>query len=267
EHRDTLWAMNSLAVTLRKEGHFAEAEKLQRQTLEIERRVLGPEAPNTLSDTIPLATTIRQESRYSEAEKLEQPTVATMRRVLGPEHPYTLTATDELAQTLGKEGRYEEAEKLARETLEIQRRVLGPDHPDAARTIGISKAKLPKESELPVPPGATPMAAHCTMALAIIAPEPSTSCPWTIAPSFCPQDTATRKSTQLTSAETGLNRLDCIVLHASFDRWHLKSRPDTFLDPQESVGDHTCRRENAGRRSRGQRTCLLLSSDQINLVS
>jgi len=133
-HRDTLWAMNSLAVTLREEGHFVEAEKLQRQTFEIERRVLGPEAPNTLSDTISLATTVRVEGRYSEAEKLEQPTVAAMRRVLGPEHPYTLTATDELAQTLGKEGRYEEAEKLARETLEIQRRVLGPDHPDAAGT-------------------------------------------------------------------------------------------------------------------------------------
>ena len=118
--------------SLQEEGHLAQAEKLQRQTLEIQRRVEGPEATNTLSATIDMATTVRKQGRYSEAEKLERTALEAMRRVLGPEHPMTLSSRDELAQTLGKEGRYDEAEKLERPTLDAMRRVLGPEHPDTA---------------------------------------------------------------------------------------------------------------------------------------
>ena len=37
--------MNNLAMDLMEEGHYAEAEKLDRETLDIQRRVLGPEHP------------------------------------------------------------------------------------------------------------------------------------------------------------------------------------------------------------------------------
>ena len=40
--------MLHLALALAGEGHYAEAEKLQRETLDIQRRVLGPEDTYTL---------------------------------------------------------------------------------------------------------------------------------------------------------------------------------------------------------------------------
>ena len=40
--------MENLAGDLQSEGQYAEAEKLVRETLDIRRRVLGPEHPDTL---------------------------------------------------------------------------------------------------------------------------------------------------------------------------------------------------------------------------
>ena len=62
----------SLAETLQREGRYSEAEKLQRQTLEIQRRVLGPDRPNTLETMSSLAVTLNKEGRYSEAERLQR---------------------------------------------------------------------------------------------------------------------------------------------------------------------------------------------------
>ena len=50
--------MNNLANVLDDEGHYAEAEKLYRETLDIRRRVLGPEHPDTLWSTNNLAVVL-----------------------------------------------------------------------------------------------------------------------------------------------------------------------------------------------------------------
>ena len=52
---DTLSA-NNLASALQHEGHYAEAEKSFREALDVQRRVLGPEDPDTLLSANNLAT-------------------------------------------------------------------------------------------------------------------------------------------------------------------------------------------------------------------
>jgi non-specific serine/threonine protein kinase/serine/threonine-protein kinase len=47
--------MNNLANVYQYEGKYAQAEALFRQTLEIRRRVLGPEHPDTLGSMVNLA--------------------------------------------------------------------------------------------------------------------------------------------------------------------------------------------------------------------
>jgi serine/threonine protein kinase len=111
-------------------GLYPRAELLQRQSLEIRKRVLGPEHPETLRSANLLANVMHDEGHYAEAEKLDRETLDIQRRVLGPEHPLTLVAMSNLANHVVLEGRYAEAETLSRETLDIQRRVLGPEHPD-----------------------------------------------------------------------------------------------------------------------------------------
>lgn len=141
EHPDTLQSMKTLGRLIEREGRampngpeadarFAEAEKLERETLDICRRVLGPEHPDTLGTMNNLGSTLDYESRYAEAAQLQRETFEIQRRVLGPEHRDTMGSMNNLAFTLEHLHRYPEAETIYRQALEIQRRVLGPDHPD-----------------------------------------------------------------------------------------------------------------------------------------
>jgi hypothetical protein len=92
--------MNRLSGALREQGHYPEAEKLERETLDIQRRVLGPEHPDTLASITQLAATLYYEGRYSEAEKLGQQALESKRRILGPENPDTLWSMVILAKLL-----------------------------------------------------------------------------------------------------------------------------------------------------------------------
>ena len=114
---------------LTEEGHYAQAEKMCRETLGIQLRVLGPENPHTLMSKANLAEVLLKEGHVQEAEKLQRETLETMVRTLGPEHPDTLEAHTDLATTLIREGRYAEAEQRAREAFEALIRTMGPQHP------------------------------------------------------------------------------------------------------------------------------------------
>jgi serine/threonine protein kinase/tetratricopeptide (TPR) repeat protein len=116
-------------------GLYSRAQSLYEHTIEIRRRVLGPEHPDTLSSMNNLASVLDHQGRYAEAEKLYRETIDVKRRVLGPEHPDTLTSMWGLCVVLDHQGRYAEAEKLDRETIDVKRRVLGPEHPDTLRSM------------------------------------------------------------------------------------------------------------------------------------
>jgi non-specific serine/threonine protein kinase/serine/threonine-protein kinase len=111
-------------------GLYVQAQSLLTRAVDIRRRVLGPENPDTLTSMSSLGLDLTRQGRFDEAEKSLRGTLDIQRRVLGREHPDTLTSMTNLAYALDKKGRYAEAEKLYRETLDIRRRVLGPEHPD-----------------------------------------------------------------------------------------------------------------------------------------
>jgi serine/threonine protein kinase len=116
-------------------GLYRRAQALLQQSMEIRRRVLGPEHPDTLNSMNDLAEALRNEGHYAEAEKLQRETLDIRRRVLGPEDPDTLNSMNNLANTLWEDGKYAEAEKLNRATLDVRRRVLGPEHPDTLKSM------------------------------------------------------------------------------------------------------------------------------------
>ncbi len=116
-------------------GLYPRAESLLRQAVQIRRRILGPDHPDTLRSQADLSITLLQNGHLSEAETLQKQTLASMRRVLGPDNPGTLKSMNTLAVLLLNEGRYPEAEALAREALDLRRRVLGPEHPDTLKSL------------------------------------------------------------------------------------------------------------------------------------
>jgi len=120
--------MNNLAKVHAMQGKYAQAEALQGQALEISRRVLGPEHPDTLNGMYWMATVTTLQGRPGEAEALYRQVLEARRRTLGPEHPDTLTVLAGLASLYQAQGRYPEAETCAAEALAGRRQVLGPDH-------------------------------------------------------------------------------------------------------------------------------------------
>ena len=60
--------MGNLADVFTAEGQYAEAEQLVRQTLETERRTLGPEHSDTLVTSQGLGMLLKREKRCAEAE-------------------------------------------------------------------------------------------------------------------------------------------------------------------------------------------------------
>ena len=111
------------------EGRSKEAEELFVQVMEIRKRVLGEEHPDTLTSMANLASTYRNQGRWKEAEELFVQVMKISKRVLGEEHPDTLTSMANLASTYRNQGRWKEAEELFVQVIEIRKRVLGEEHP------------------------------------------------------------------------------------------------------------------------------------------
>ena len=77
--------MTNLADTLYLESRYSDAEKLERETLEIQKRVLGPEHPETLMTMYNLTCALNKTGSFVEAEALGRKTLDVRSRVLGPE--------------------------------------------------------------------------------------------------------------------------------------------------------------------------------------
>ncbi|MGB2591944.1 MAG: serine/threonine-protein kinase [Candidatus Acidiferrum sp.] len=116
-------------------GLYSRAMPLVQKSVEIRKRVLGPENTDTLKSENNLAILLARSGHYPEAEKLARETLDTSRRVLGPENPLTLGSTSNLAILLDHEGRLAEAEQLDRQALDVSRRVLGPEHPNTLKSM------------------------------------------------------------------------------------------------------------------------------------
>ena len=131
----TLWAANSLGVSLQMMGRFAEARHLNTGTLTRRRRVLGEDHPGTLISANNLALDLYELGDYQAARELDEDVLARRQRVLGDDHPDTLVSASNLAKDLRELGEPQAARELDDDVLARRRRVLGEDHPDTLKTL------------------------------------------------------------------------------------------------------------------------------------
>jgi hypothetical protein len=85
-------------------GSYVTARTLQEQVLEVSRRILGEEHPDTLISMNNLAGTLRAQGDLAGARTLLEQDLEVRRRILGEEHPDTLISMDNLAKTLRAQG-------------------------------------------------------------------------------------------------------------------------------------------------------------------
>lgn len=119
--------MNVMGSVYENLGLYPEAQTLLRQSMEIRRRLRGPDDPDTLRSQTGLSYVLREMGRFAEAEKLQRDALPRMRRVLGPDDPDTLRCLNGLSGVLYAEGRTAEAEQVGKEALDREMRVHGPD--------------------------------------------------------------------------------------------------------------------------------------------
>ena len=79
-----------LGVSYRQQGRWKEAEELELRVMEVMRRVLGEEHPDTLTSMSNLATTYHEQGRWKEAQELALQVLEKRNKVLGDNHPTTL---------------------------------------------------------------------------------------------------------------------------------------------------------------------------------
>jgi tetratricopeptide (TPR) repeat protein len=116
-------------------GVYPEAQRQWERAVELRRRVLGPDHPDTLTSLNDLADAFRVQSAFAQAEPLFTNVLETRRRVLGANNPATLSSMNELANLYLDQGKDAQAELLLVQALEVQRRLLGPDDPDTLTTL------------------------------------------------------------------------------------------------------------------------------------
>lgn len=122
--------MNDLAVDLMGLDRYDDAEALLRETVEIQRRVLGDEHPETRRSMNNLANTYRSQGQYDELVALREEILEISRRRFGDEHRETVTAMRFLGGAYCKQNRPDESDMLFLKALEISRRVLGEEDPE-----------------------------------------------------------------------------------------------------------------------------------------
>ena len=129
-------------------GHFDLAAEQLRLAVEIRRRELGPEHPDTLSSMRRLAGALNDLGRAEEAISLLRKGIETQRRILGEAHPDTIDSCSALAWFLFGDGRAAEAEPLFRQALEGFRTIDGPEAPTTLKAMTNLAAVLIKQDRV-----------------------------------------------------------------------------------------------------------------------
>ena len=123
---------NAQAETLLAQGKYAQAQPLFEHALEIRRRLLTDDHPNTADSYSNLATNLNARGKYAPARPLFEKALEICRRLLTDDHPDTANSYNNVAVSLQHQGKYAEAQPLFEKALEINRRLFTDDHANTA---------------------------------------------------------------------------------------------------------------------------------------
>jgi hypothetical protein len=87
------------------------------KTLDVKRRVLGEEHPDTLITIADVADLWQDQGKYGQAEGLYARVLTVRRRVLGTQHPDTIAALASLGGLQLRQRHFDEAEPFIRQAL------------------------------------------------------------------------------------------------------------------------------------------------------
>ena len=134
QYYDDEWI--NFALVLGENGDLKSAELLEIKVMEMRKKLLGAEHPDTVISMANLADTYRKQGRWNEAEQLLIQVMDMTKKLLGEEHPDTLTSMGNLASTYRNQGRWSEAEQLEIQVMDMRKKLLGAEHPHTLTSMG-----------------------------------------------------------------------------------------------------------------------------------
>ena len=139
--------MSFTASLYAKFGDDGMAMPLEEKALEIRRRLLGDDHPDTTVSYHNLAVYLVGQGQFAAAQPLCEKSLEIRRRLLGDEHPDTAASYSSLAILLMYQGRYAAAQPLCEQAMEVRRRLLGDDHPATAASYSTLAADLAEQGK------------------------------------------------------------------------------------------------------------------------
>ncbi|KAI0447221.1 hypothetical protein F4803DRAFT_546437 [Xylaria telfairii] len=133
ESLETLHEMSCFGTILNRSERLEEAEKLERQVVDIYERKY-PGRPEILDKKRNLAITLYCLSRYDEAIALEHEVLRGKQELYGDEHIEVAAAMQNLGTSYKDSGQYKKAAQWYSQALAIRRRVLGESHRATKKT-------------------------------------------------------------------------------------------------------------------------------------
>jgi non-specific serine/threonine protein kinase/serine/threonine-protein kinase len=117
----------TIGETYRELGLYPDAQRQVERALDLRRRALGEQHPDTLKSMNDLTSLYIYQSEYALAEPLLRKLLEIRRHLLGEQHPDTLGSMSNMGMLYFYQGKYAQAEALYAKTLEVERRVTGEE--------------------------------------------------------------------------------------------------------------------------------------------
>ena len=132
---DLAEVLNDMGVLLYRHGDLDEAEKFYRESLAMNRKLLGDKHPEIANGLENVAMCMQDKDDLAGAEDMYQQSLTMRRELLGENHPEVGRTLLNLASLRYDRGAKREALDDFREVLSIYRKAYPPDHPETARVL------------------------------------------------------------------------------------------------------------------------------------
>jgi len=129
-------------------GLYDESQPLLEESLNIRRKILGNDNPETLHSISSMGALLIEQGKVSQAESYFREAMEGQIRILGYNDPATFRSMNNYGAILYYQSKFDEAEKYWREALEGRRRVLGETHSETLSSINNLAALLQGRGKL-----------------------------------------------------------------------------------------------------------------------
>ncbi len=127
--------LNKQGLSFYLNGQYGDALPLFERALEIRKKVLGENDPDTANSLNNLASLYKAQVDYDKALPLYKRALAIYEKTLGKDHPDTANSLNNLALLYNNQRDYDKALPLCQRALAIREKALGEDHPDTAISL------------------------------------------------------------------------------------------------------------------------------------